>query len=59
MASRTRRFFLNGLSLTATALVMRGISMLFGVYISNMAGSEAMGLYSLLGSVYAFAVTLG
>lgn len=59
MASRTRRFFLNGISLTLTALIMRGVAMIFNVYVSNSAGSEAMGLYSLLGSVYAFSITLG
>ena len=58
MASRTRRFFLNGISLTLTALIMRGIGMLFGAYIAKNAGSETMGLYSLLGSVYAFSITL-
>ena len=59
MASRTRRFFLNGISLTLTALIMRGVGMIFNVYVSNRAGSEAMGLYSLLGSIYAFSITLG
>ncbi len=59
MASRTRRFFLNGLSLTVTALLMRGVGMIFNVYVAGRAGSEAMGLYSLLGSVYAFSITLG
>lgn len=58
MASRTRRFFLNGISLTLTALLMRGIGMLFSAYVSNHAGSETMGLYSLLGSVYAFSITV-
>ncbi len=58
MASRTRRFFLNALSLTATALIMRGVSVLFNIYISNAAGSEAMGLFALLGSVYAFSITV-
>ena len=58
MASRTRRFFINGISLTLTALLMRGIGMLFGAYIAKNAGSETMGLYSLLTSVYAFSITL-
>ncbi len=58
MASRTRRFFLNAISLTAAALIMRGVSVIFNVYISNKAGSEAMGLFSLLGSVYAFSMTV-
>ena len=59
MPSKTRNFFLNALSLTLTALIMRGVSVIFNVYISNRAGSETMGLYSLLGSVYGFAITLG
>lgn len=59
MASRTRRYFLNALTLTLTALVMRGVGVAFNVYVSNRVGSEAMGLYSLLGGVYGFSVTLG
>lgn len=58
MASRTRKFFLNALSLTATALLIRGVSVIFNVYVSNKAGSEAMGLFSLLGSIYSFSLTL-
>ncbi len=59
MSSRTRRFFLNFLSLTATALIIRGVGVAFNIYVSNTAGAEAMGLYSLMGGIYAFAVTLG
>ena len=59
MASRTRRFFINFLSLTATALIMRGVGVAFNVYVSNTAGAEAMGLYSLLGGIYAFSLTVG
>ena len=59
MASRTRNFFLNFLSLTATALIMRAVGVAFNVYVSNTAGAEAMGLYSLLGGIYAFSLTLG
>ena len=58
MASRTRRFFLNAITLTAAALIMRAVSVIFNVYISNKAGSEAMGLFSLLGSIYAFSMTV-
>ena len=58
MASKTRTFFLNAISLTLTALFMRGVGMLFNVIVSNRAGSEAMGLYSMLGSVYGLAITL-
>ena len=59
MPSRTRRFFLNFISLTATALLMRGVGVAFNVYVSNTAGAETMGLYSLLGGIYGFAVTVG
>lgn len=57
MASKTRTFFVNGITLTLTALAMRLVSVIFNVYVSNRAGSEAMGLFSLLGSVYALAIT--
>ncbi len=59
MASRTRRFFLNAISITAAALLLRGVSVIFNVYISNKAGSEAMGLFALLGSIYGFSMTVG
>ena len=59
MPSRTRSFFLNFLSITASALIIRGVGVAFNVYVSNKAGAEAMGLYSLLGGIYAFALTLG
>ena len=58
MASKTRIFFLNALSLTLTALLMRAVAVIFNIYVAKSAGSEAMGLYSLLGSVYSFAITL-
>ena len=58
MPSRTRRFFLNALSLTATAFALRGVSVLFNIYVSSKAGSEAMGLFSLLGSIYGFSMTI-
>ena len=58
MASKTRNLFTNAISLTITALCVRAVSVVFNVYISNKAGSEAMGLFALLGSVYAFSITV-
>ena len=58
MASKTRNLFTNAISLTATALSIRLVSVIFNVYIANKAGNEAMGLFSLLGSVYAFSITV-
>lgn len=36
---------------------MRTVSVSFNVYVSNTAGAEAMGLYSLLSGIYGFALT--
>lgn len=53
-----KQYFYNALLLTAVALLMRTVSVSFNVYVSNRVGAEAMGLLSLIGSVYGFAVTL-
>ncbi|MBR4295633.1 MAG: oligosaccharide flippase family protein [Clostridia bacterium] len=53
-----RRFFGNAFLLTVSALIMRSISVSFGAYVSNTAGAEAMGLFSLIMSVFGFALTL-
>lgn len=55
---RTKIFFINGAILTATALVMKSIGMAFNLYISNKIGSEAVGVFSLVMSVYMLFVTL-
>lgn len=58
MASRTRRFFLNSLSICISALIMRGVGVAFNIYVSSKAGTVAMGLYSLSFGVYGFFITL-
>ena len=55
---RLRRFFLNAALLGATTIFMRSIAVIFNAYISGKIGAEGMGLYSLITSVYGFAVTL-
>ncbi len=57
--SATRRFALNALLLIAVNLFMRTVGVSFNVYLSNRAGGEVMGLYSLLFGVYGLALTLG
>lgn len=52
-----RKFFLNAIILCAVSLLMRTIGVSFNVYVSNRAGAEAMGLYSLLSGIYGFAMT--
>ena len=44
--------------LTAASLLMRTVGVSFQVYVSNRAGAEAMGLFSLMSGVYGFALTL-
>ena len=53
-----KQYFYNALLLTAVTLLMRTVSVAFNVYISGKVGAEAMGLLSLVGGVFGFAVTL-
>ena len=52
-----RKFLFNAIILCAVSLLMRTVGVSFNVYVSNKAGAESMGLYSLLSGVYGFAVT--
>ena len=58
-SSAARRFAVNALLLIAVNLFMRTVGVSFNVYLSNRAGGEVMGLYSLLFGVYGLALTLG
>lgn len=55
---RLKRFVLNAMLLGATTIFMRSIAVIFNAYVSGKLGAEGMGLYSLVTSVYGFAVTL-
>ena len=57
--SPARRFAFNAFLLIAVNLFMRTVGVSFNVYLSNRAGGEVMGLFSLLTGVYTFAMTLG
>ena len=56
--TRLKKFLANGTIMTAVALALRALSVAFNAYISQKIGAEALGLYTLLGSVYGFALTL-
>ena len=56
--TRLKRFILNGLLITAVSLVMRGIAVSFNVYLSNTIGAVAMGIFTLISTVYGFALTV-
>ena len=54
-----KRFIFNGLLLTAVSLLIRSVSVSFQVYLSNKIGAAAMGVFSLISTVYGFSLTLG
>lgn len=56
--TRFKRFILNGLLITAVSVLMRGISVSFNVYLSNTIGAVAMGVFTLVSTVYGFALTV-
>lgn len=51
-------FIFNTLILLFSSVILQVISMLFNVYISNTIGEEAVGVFSLVMSVYMFGITL-
>ena len=57
MSDNRKRFFKNGLMLTAVGLAMRSVGMVFNSYITKTIGAEGIGVYTLIMTVYAFAVT--
>lgn len=56
--TRLKKYLANGTLMTAVALILRGLGVVFNAHISKIIGAEALGLYTLLGSVYGFALTL-
>ena len=55
---QAKQIFWNALLLTVASLFMRTVGVAFQVAVSNKAGAEAMGLYSLMSGVYGFALTI-
>ena len=55
--SEKMRFFRSGILLTLVGLAMRTVSMFFGAFISRAVGAEGTGLFTLIMTVYSFAVT--
>lgn len=51
------RFFRSGMLLTFVGLAMRTVSMFFGAFVSRTVGAEGVGLFTLVMTVYSFAVT--
>lgn len=57
MKTNAREIFVGGIVLSASALIMRSVSVAFNVYVSGKIGAAGMGLLSLIMSVYSLAVT--
>ncbi len=55
--TRFQRFLYNAMLMTLTSLGMRGIGVLFNRYLTHRIGSGGLGEFSLMMSVYGFAVT--
>ncbi len=55
---RARRYMINALILSACTLLMRTVAVAFNAFCVQKVGGEGMGLFSLVMSVYTFAVTL-
>lgn len=56
--SKRKKFILSGLMLTAVSMAMKTVQLALGAYISRTVGAQAIGLNSLIMTVYAFSVTL-
>ena len=56
--NRLKQFFLNAIILTLTAILIRTIGMYFNVFLSQKIGTEGIGLFQLIMSVYLFATTI-
>ncbi|MBR2650291.1 MAG: oligosaccharide flippase family protein [Clostridia bacterium] len=52
-----RKFFYNGIMLTAVGIAMRTAALFFNAFITRTVGSEGIGLYTIVTTVYGFAVT--
>ena len=55
--SRRSRFLKNGLLLTAVALSARAVALFFGAFVTKTVGAEGIGLFTLIMTLYNFAVT--
>ena len=53
-----KKFIINGLILTFTTLIIHSISIFFNAFISRKIGTEAVGLYGLITSIYSFSITI-
>ena len=53
-----KRFIRDGILLSLVAILTRGVSMAFSAFLSGAVGSDGLGLFTLVMTVYSFALTL-
>ncbi len=56
--NRAKKYFMNAVLLSFVTILMRGVTVSFNAYVTQKIGSEAVGLFTLVMSIYAFGVTL-
>lgn len=56
--AKFKQFIWNGILITLVSLLIRTVSVSFNVYLSNRVGAVAMGLFTLISTVYGFAITV-
>ncbi len=55
---KAKKFVLNAAILSSTSLFVRMVSVSFGVYVANQIGTEGIGIFQLISSIYMFAITV-
>ncbi len=55
---KAKKFLLNAIILSGTSLLVRMVSVSFGVYVANQIGSEGIGVFQLITSIYMFSITV-
>ncbi len=50
-------FFINGVFLTAVAVFARAVALIFNAYVGGRVGAQGMGLYTMVNTVFGFAMT--
>ena len=53
-----RLFLINAIIMTTTSLLLGGAGVWYNIYLTNKIGSEAMGIFHLLMSIYGFGITV-
>ena len=56
--NRAKKYLFNAVLLSLITIIIRGVTVSFNAYVTQKIGSEAIGLFTLVMSVYTLAVTL-